>query len=336
MQLIELLYIVIPQPAFQTLSFYILPETCPSAEDSSYSSELELDSQPSSTHKPVHKCAGLCFIYSGFLPVGRFLYRNYCCNTENISKCIHEVRALTITQESMIHGSVSEIVIAIRSYILSQPGFSNSDILRIMISTSDHFYSLFASFLRESHWRHVSSLEHIYCQPSIAVDYWQSQYRLLEKIYRRNMRSKIRLVDFSSLSSSEWNSIKTTPHPMWASPSHPSLETDSTSLSSFVAFLNSMPCAWLIANYIHENSLTIETIWIDKSICSSAVLYSMIFLSFSSFFGYSPSLEKTFQFAYLTSNKKMRVFSEWLKPFQVSSSFVHTYDSTISRNEVAV
>ena len=317
------------------MPFYVLPDTPSTTADSLISSALELRSPPSTTRDPNRKSASLYFIYSGFLPVGRFLYRSYWCNTKNISKCVHEVRALTISQESMIHGSVSEVLLAISKYILSQ-SYSDSDILRIMISTLEHFYLSFASFFIDNQWSHISSFKYIYCQPSISLGYWQSQYRLLEKIYRRNKRSSIRLIQFSSLSEYEWNSIRNSPHPLWASPSHPSLETECSSLSSFVAFLGARPCAWLIANDQHKNSLTIETIWIDKSICSSAILYSMIFLSFSSFFGYNPSFNKSFQFAYLTSNKKMKVFSEWLKPFQTSSSFVHTYDSSISRCQVVV
>ena len=318
------------------MPFYVLSDTSSSSSENLISSELELSNSSQTSRNSIHKKLDLCFIYSGFLPVGRFLYRSYYSKSSKISKCIHEVRALTLAPESMIHESASEVLHAIHLYILSISDTTESNIFRIMITTCDQFYSSFSSLLEDKHWSHVSSLKHIYCQPSIALDYWQSQYRLLEKIYRRNKKSKIRIVDFSSLSSSEWNSITTVPHPVWASPSHPSLETEYSSASSFVAFLDAVPCAWLIANDARKNCLTIETIWIDKSICSSAILYSMIFLSFSSFFGYIPSCSKSFQFAYLTSNKKMKVFSKWLQPFQTSSSFIHTYDSSITSSRVVV
>ena len=316
------------------MSFYVLPNT-PSAADSLLSTELELSNHPPISRNPIYKYSGLCFIYSGFLPVGRFLYRSYCSNANNVSKHIHEVRSLIISQESMIHGSASEVLLAIRRFIQSYSCFSGLDIIRIMIKTCDPFYSSFTSSLMFNHWCHVSSLRYIHCQPSISLDYWQTQYSLLEKIYIRNKRSSIRLVQFSALSSSEWNFIRAASHPMWASPSHPSLETECSSLSSYAAFLGDRPCAWFIANDQNKNLLSLETMWIDKSICSSAILYSMIFLSFSSFFGYSPSFHRSFHFVYLTSNNKMRVFSEWLKPFQASCSLIHTFDLNISSGQVA-
>ena len=312
------------------MSFYVLPATDSPYQANSPSQPTAPGFLPDNSSLSSSSSSSLYFIYSGFLPLGRFLYRNYTDERRNHSLRIHEVRALYISDTSLANVSPLLVLNAIQKYISSLPLTSDSDTFRLMLSSTEQIFSQYSAFLLANQWSQVSSLKHIHCKPSLSLSYWQSQYLLLEKIYKRTQRSSIRFLQLSSLSPSEWDSIHSTPHPTWASPSHPSLSTESSSTTSLVAVLDSEPCAWLIANHCNTTLLTVETIWINKAICSSAILYSMIFLTFSSYFGFTPSSQQSFQFGYLTTNDSMKSFSNWLKPFHESISTIHTFDVLVN------